>query len=187
LQQILVSVFGQFNNHRRQQMPVTASTSMENLTDKRARLIQELETKLSLLKDDSAILKLEEQEKKLLAELQKVRIGIDSYRDALGLPPRAPAGTQMAPPAKAAKLSTGQRGPNGPRTKPDDMLAKLVDTLKAAGPNGLSVTELANKSGVNYQTVNNFRNKNTAFAGMLESVKDGRSIILSLKAEFMNL
>ena len=161
-------------------------SSSETLTDKRARLIRELETKLSLLKDDGAILKLEEQEKKLVTELETVRRGIDSYRDALGLPPRAPAGTQMAPPAKAAKLSTGQRGPNGPRTKPGDMLAKLVDTLKAAGPEGLSVTELAHKSGVNYQTVNNFRNKNTAFAGMLESVKDGRSIILSLKAEFMN-
>ena len=62
------------------------------------------------------------------------------------------------------------------------MLAKLVETLKAAGPKGLSVTELADKSGFNYQTVNNFRNKNTTFAEMLESVKDGRSIILSLKA-----
>lgn len=160
-------------------------SSSETLTDKRARLIRELETKLSLLKDDGAILKLEEQEKKLVAELETVRRGIDSYRDALGLPPRAPAGTQMAPPAKAAKPtkpSNGTRGPSGPRTKPDDMLAKLVETLKAAGPKGLSVTELADKSGFNYQTVNNFRNKNTAFAEMLESVKDGRSIILSLKA-----
>jgi len=161
-------------------------SSSETLTDKRARLIQELENKLSLLKDDGAILKLEEQEKKLVIELEKVRRSIDNYRDALGLPPRAPAGTQMAPPAKAAKASTGTRGPNGPRTKPDDMLAKLVGTLKAAGSKGLSVTELAEQSGFNYQTVNNFRNKNTAFAEMLESVKDGRSIILSLKARFMN-
>ena len=165
---------------------ISTSGSSENLTEKRARLIQELETKLSLLKDDGAIFKLEEQEKKLMAELEKVRSGISSYRDALGLPPRAPAGTQMAPPAKAAKPSTGPRGPSGPRTKPDDMLAKLVGTLKAAGPKGLSVTELADKSGFNYQTVNNFRNKNTSFAEMLESVKDGRSVILSLKAEFMN-
>ena len=167
-------------------MPVTASTSSENLTDKRARLIQELETKLSLLKDDGAILKLEEQEMKLLAELEKVRSGIDSYRDALGLPPRAPAGTQMAQPAAPAQPKNAPTGPRSPRTKPDDMLAKLVGTLKAAGPKGLSVTELADKSGFNYQTVNNFRNKNTSFAEMLESVKDGRSVILSLKAEFMN-
>ena len=163
-----------------------AAGTSQTLTDKRARLIQELETKLSLLKDDNAILKLEEQEKKLVAELEKVRSGIDSYRDAMGLPPRAPAGTQMVPPAKAAKPAKLSTGPRAPRTKPDDMLAKLVGTLKAAGPKGLSVTELADKSGFNYQTVNNFRNKNTAFAGMLESAKDGRSIILSLKAEFMN-
>ena len=109
------------------------ASASETLTDKRARLIRELETKLSLLKDDGAILKLEEQEKKLVAELEKVRSGIDSYRDALGLPPRAPAGTQMAPPP-AAKPKTKGAAPNNPSRKNKSLEEKILAFIKPVNP-----------------------------------------------------
>lgn len=163
------------------------TTMSEELTftDKKKRKIAELQRLIALLSDDNKQLDLEKREKQLLTDLEQVRLEISDYRAAVGLPARSPAGTLMAAPI-AAKISpqkgnAGPRGPNGPRVNPDEMRDKLIAALREIGPQGLTVTELANKSGYKFQTCNNFRKSDPKFLSMTESIKKGVAVYLKLK------
>lgn len=126
----------------------------ETLTEKRERLIKELEAKLSLLKDDGALLRLEEQEKKLLAELEQVRSNIDNYRDALGLSPRSPAGTKMAPPAAKSKNKAAKS--NNPTRKNktlDEKIFQVITAVKPNGGKGMTLEEIAAATSIKKQSL----------------------------------
>jgi hypothetical protein len=132
---------------------MSETNASETLTEKRERLIKELESKLSLLKDDGAILRLEEQEKKLMAELEKVRSSIDNYRDALGLPPRAPAGTQMAAPVAKAKAKPVSNGPKRKNKTQEEKILEIIAAVKPTGGKGMTLEEVEAVTSIKKQSL----------------------------------
>lgn len=151
-------------------------------SDIKKQKIAEFQRLIALLSDDNKQLDLEKREKQLLLDLEQVRQEIADYRTAIGLPPRSPAGTLMAPPIAANVAPKKAPGaPRGPRVNKDEMRSQLMEALKVAGPQGLTVSDLAEKSGYEYQTVNNFRKNDTDLMSRIETAKSGVAVYVSLK------
>ena len=145
-------------------------------TELRIKKAAELREILRLIEDEDGLKNLKEEEIKTQARLAEIQRQIATYHRILDIGQPKPPPT----PPKVPVAAEAEGKPRKSRVDREDLKARIVSALSSAGPQGLSVKELAQKIDYGYQSFNTFR-KTPEMQKMLESVKDGTAIYLTLR------
>ncbi len=143
-------------------------------TELRARKAAELREMLKLIEDEDGLKNLKAEEIRTQSRLVEIQRQIATYHRILDIGQPKPVVAQSVAAAGAIPKARKSRMDRG------DLKARIITALGLAGSQGLSVKELAEKIDYGYQSLNTFR-KTPEMEALLESVKDGTAIYLTLR------